>query len=129
MRKLFAAIAFLGLTGMAFGQSQAQTFMFTGKLISTPASTGDCGTMANAYAYEFEVGMISDGSYTDQNIAIIVKCPELYGADFFKVGTTYKIELSDQMGSTTYGIVNNSVLNNYNLPYNYWAGDMKRISN
>lgn len=124
MKKLIAIVTLAFTATLATAQNQP--YMFTGKLNSQVAITTNCGTEASAYAFEFEVTMISDNSYTDQNIAILVKCPENYGADFFKVGGTYKMELFDAAGST-YVIMNQGILDNYSLPHNYWAGDIKAV--
>lgn len=122
MNKLIAvlSIVFISLSASA----QSNPIMFTGKLISVPTSAADCGTLAVAAVYEFEVTMIGDQSYTGANIPVIVKCPELLGANFFKMGANYKMELFDNNGGTSYGIINDAVLTNYNLPHNYWVGDI-----
>ena len=124
MNKLIAvfSIVFLSLTASA----QSDPIMFTGKLISVPTSAADCGTMAIAAVYEFEVTMIGDQNYTAANIPVVVRCPELLGADFFKVGANYKMELFDTNNGTSYSIINDSVLANYTLAHNYWAGDIVR---
>lgn len=127
MRKFIIALTFTFGTMVSIAQSHGERYMFTGELLTVPTTSADCGTMANAAVYEFKVTMISDGSYAATNIAIIVKCPELLGANFFKVGATYKMEMFDTMGDVAYGIINQNVLDSYNLAYNYWAGDIKRL--
>lgn len=124
MNKLIAVISIVFLSISASAQSDP--IMFTGKLISTPTAAADCGTMAIAAVYEFEVTMIGDQSYTAANIPVVIKCPELLGVDFFKVGANYKMELFDSNGGTSYSIINDAVLANYTLSHNYWAGDIVR---
>jgi hypothetical protein len=126
MKKIIALAVLAFSTTFASAQNQGQRYMFTGTLNNSVALTTDCGTESTAYAYEFTVTMISDNSYTAQNIAILVECPENYGADFFKTGSSYKMEIFDA-SSGNFNIANPAVLSNYNLPYNYWAGDIKRI--
>jgi len=127
MKRLFAVL-FIAFTAIAAtAQNQGQTYMFTGKLVSAPTTYADCGTLANASVFEFEVTMLSDESYTEVNIPIVIKCPELLGQNFFKIGTSYKMELFDNMGDVQYGIANPDVLANYALTHNYWAGDIKRL--
>jgi hypothetical protein len=126
MKKLIALAAIAFSTAFVSAQNQAERFMFTGVLNNVASVTADCGTTQTAVAYEFTVTMISDNAYTDQNIAILVKCPESLGAGFFKVGTTYKMEIYDAPQGT-FTIANQAVLDNYNLPYNYWAGDISRL--
>ncbi|MCB9222637.1 MAG: hypothetical protein R2780_14710 [Crocinitomicaceae bacterium] len=126
MKRILALVIIALTTTFANAQSQPERYMFTGKLTNVSTVTTDCGSGSVAVAYEFTVSMLSDYSYTDQSIAILVKCPESYGTDFFKVGSTYKMELFDAV-SGTYTIANPQVLNNYNLPHNYWAGDIKRL--
>jgi len=124
MKKLAALLIFasFGLTSSA-----QNPHMFTGELTGISNSlNADCGSATMALAYEFNITMFSDNSYTAQTIAIVVKCPESFGANFFKVGATYKMELFDTDGGTNATIVNPSVLTPYNLPHNYWAGDIDR---
>lgn len=122
--KKFIAIASLLIVSFA-GKAQTSTpYMFTGKLISTPTSQVDCGTMAFAGVYEFEIIMLSDESYTEANIPVIVPCPELFGQGFFKLGATYKMELFDNNSGISYSIINQPVLDAYTLPNQYWAGDI-----
>ena len=126
MKKLFAVLSLVMVVTAATAQNQGIPHRFTGELITVPAIAPNCGTIASASVYEFKITMLSDGAYTEENIAIIISCPELNGANFFKVGATYKMELFETSDGQ-YSISNQTVLDNYTLPQNYWAGDIKRI--
>ena len=101
--------------------------MFTGELVAVPSAQAECGSEATAAAYEFKIIMFSDNSYDQQEIAIVIKCPKNLGANFFKVGAKYKMEVFDSAGDTDYSIINQDVLANYGLTDPYWAGDIKRV--
>jgi len=125
MKKLAALLIFatIGLTSSA-----QNPHMFTGELTGISNTVNvSCGSTTSALAYEFNITMFSDNSYTGQTIAILVKCPEDLGANFFKVGTSYKMELFDTDGGTNATILNPAVLTPYNLAHNYWAGDISRL--
>lgn len=126
MKKLIAIFTFVFGLGIVFAQPTGDRYMFTGKLIAAPTSNVDCSTEQKAAVYEFEIVMLSDESYSEQNVAIVVSCPAALGANFFKVGATYKMEVFSD-NSTQYDIVNANILDNYNLTHNYWAGDIKRL--
>lgn len=126
MKKFIAFLSFVIIISTAFAQNQGTPHMFTGKLIAAPNNVPHCGSLAVAAVYEFEIAFFSDDSYTETTIAIVFDCPELLGTDFFKVGSSYKMEVFD--GSTTnYSIFNAGILDNYNLTHNYYAGDIKRL--
>ena len=126
MNKIIAVVSLIFIGFSASAQNQGNMYMFNGKLISTPSSSANCDNTDMAGVYEFEIANLSDNNYTAQTIAILIKCPEQYGADFFKVDGNYKMELFDNDGGTTYTIVNPAILINYNLTTNYWAGDIAR---
>ena len=126
MKSLLIAISIFTFTFNSVAQDTPERYMFTGKLVSVPANVAACGTIAAAYAYVFEVTMISDDNYTQATIPIIVKCPDFLGDNFFKEGATYKMELFNT-SSDGYSIMNEDVLEPYNLDHNYWTGDIKRI--
>jgi hypothetical protein len=121
---LTATLLFIGF--FSFSQMEGNHYMLTGKLIATPTSSADCGTLAVAQAYQFEVVMTSVDGYDQTNIPVVIQCPELKGDNFFKVGATYKMEVfdADQQG---YSIFNQDVIDQYGLGTNYWAGDIERI--
>jgi hypothetical protein len=124
MKKLAALLVFatIGLSSTA-----QNPHMFSGELTGISNTVNaDCGSATMALVYEFNITQFSDNSYSGQTIAIVVKCPETYGANFFKVGATYKMELFDTDGGTNATIVNPAVLTPYNLAHNYWAGDIDR---
>jgi hypothetical protein len=125
MKKFIAVLVLAFSMTFVSAQNQGTPYMFTGKLISTPTSVTSCGTVAVAYAYEFEITMFSDETYTQQNIAIIVDCPDLLGVNYFKVGATYKMELFASGAGT---VVNQTILDGYNLSQFYTSGDIKRIN-
>lgn len=126
MKKLIAVLSLVIVVTAATAQNQGIPHRFTGELIAVPAIAPNCGTIASASVYEFKITMLSDGAYTEENIAIIIACPESEGANFFKVGATYKMELYETSDGQ-YTISNQSVLDSYTLPHNYWAGDIRRI--
>jgi hypothetical protein len=128
MKSLLTAIIFLAASSTSISQDSPERYMFTGKLISAPANVAACGTTAAAYAYVFEVSMISDDGYAQTNIPIIVKCPDFLGENFFKPGATYKMELFNQGDNDGYSIMNEDVLEPFNLDHNYWTGDIKRTN-
>jgi len=109
-----------------FSQMQGERYMLTAKLISVPSSQADCGTMAVAQAYEFEIVMTDINGLDQNTIPVVISCLELKGENFFKVGATYKMEVfdADQNG---YSIFNQDVIDQYNIGVNYWAGDLERI--
>ena len=121
---IFCFALFLG--GSAFSQMQGERYMLTAKLINLPSNQTDCGTAATAQAYEFEVLMTNIDGLDQNTIPVIISCPELKGENFFKVGATYKMEVfdADQNG---YAIVNQNLIDQYNIGINYWAGDLERI--
>ena len=126
MKKLFA-IAVLALsTTFVSAQNQGTPYMFTGKLITTPAVVPSCGGNDVGAAYEFEITMFSDESYAQQNVAIVFKCPESLGTDFFKVGSSYKMEVFVNPNGN-FSIANQNVVDAYNWATTYYAGDIKRI--
>ncbi|UKN02500.1 hypothetical protein K6119_03060 [Paracrocinitomix mangrovi] len=126
MKNFILTLSLLVISSLSFSQNQGNRYMFTGKLIASPSNITTCDTDKIAAVFEFEVQMISDNAYTAQNIAIIVVCPAGLGADYLKVGSTYKMELFDD-NTDTFTIINESVLDNYSLTYNYYAGDIRRI--
>ena len=126
MKSLLIAITLFAFTFSSTAQDTPERYMFTGKLVSVPTNVATCGTIAAAYAYVFEVSMISDDNYTQVNIPIIVKCPDFLGENFFKEGATYKMELFNA-STDGYSIMNEDVLEPFNLDHNYWTGDIKRI--
>jgi hypothetical protein len=118
MKSLLTAIIFLAASSTSISQDSPERYMFTGKLISVPSNLAACGTTAAAYAYVFEVSMISDDGYT----------PDFLGENFFKPGATYKMELFNQGDNDGYSIMNEDVLEPFNLDHNYWTGDIKRTN-
>jgi len=126
MKSILAAVTFLLIGFSSFSQMEGNRYMFTGKLIATPTSQADCGTLAVAQAYQFEVVMTSIDGYDQTNIPIVVECPDLKGENFFKVGATYKMEIFDA-DQTGYSIFNQDVIDQYAIGTNYWAGDIERI--
>lgn len=126
MKAFITACLVLMIGCSAFAQLQGERFMLTAKLVAAPSTQADCGTMAIAQVYEFEVVMTNIDGYDQANIPVVVSCPELKGVQFFKIGATYKMEIfnEDQDG---YSIINQDILQQYGLGTNYWAGDMKRI--
>ncbi|MFT4602789.1 MAG: hypothetical protein ACI857_002976 [Arenicella sp.] len=127
MKSIISAVAFLLLGFSSFSQMEGNRYMLSAKLISTPASQVDCGTLAVAQAYEFEVIMSSIDGLEQTVIPVVISCPELKGENFFKVGANYKMEVfdADQSG---YSIFNQDVIDQYNIGTNYWAGDIDRIA-
>ena len=127
MKSLLAAFILTITTLTSMAQDSPERYMFTGKLVSAPADVAACGTIAAAYTYVFEVTMISDDNYTQTTIPIIVKCPDFLGDNFFKEGATYKMELFNQGDNDGYSIMNEDVLEPFNLDHNYWTGAIRRI--
>jgi hypothetical protein len=127
MKTLITCFIALFIGGTAFSQMQGERYMLTAKLINVPSNQADCGNLAVAQAYEFEVIMTDITGLDENTIPEISSCPELKGENFFKVGATYKMEVfdADQNG---YSIFNQDVIDQYNIGVNYWAGDMKRIN-
>lgn len=126
MKKLIAILVLVLGTGVVTAQNQGNRYMFTGKVINAPTSIPACGTIEVFMAVEFEITMFSDENYTDQNIAIVFHCPDFLGQNFFKDGATYKFEVFDSYNGNV-NIINPSVFDAYNLPQNYFAGDIKRL--
>ena len=126
MKKLFAILILALGTTLATAQNQGNRYMFTGKVINAPTSVPACGTLEIFMAIEFEITMFSDENYSDQTIAIVFHCPDFLGQDFFKDGATYKFEVFDDYNGNV-SVTNQSVLDGYNLPQTYYAGDIKRI--
>jgi hypothetical protein len=124
MKKLITVLVLAFTASFASAQNQGTPYMFTGKLISTPTNVISCGTLSVSYAYEFEITMFSNETYTQQNIAIVVDCPDILGTSFFKIGATYKMEL---FTSGSASVVNQTLLDTYNLSQFYTSGDIKRI--
>lgn len=128
MKSILTALFLTAISYTSISQDSPERYMFTGKLVDTPANVAACGTIAAAYVYVFEVTMISDDAYTQVNIPIIVKCPDFLGENFFKPGAIYKMELFNQGDNDGYSIMNEDVLEPFNLDHNYWTGDIKRTN-
>ena len=126
MKSFISSVVFLVIGFSSFSQMEGNRYMLTGKLIAVPTSQVDCGTVAVAQAYQFEVIMTNVDGYDQTSIPVVVKCPELKGSNFFKVGATYKMEIFD-VDQQGYSIFNQDMIDQYGLGTNYWSGDIERI--
>ncbi len=69
---------------------------FLARFIGEPASFVDCGVIAGAYPFKFQVAESELGQSLDKTIIIFIPCPELLGKGFFKTGSFYHIETGDK---------------------------------
>ena len=90
-------ISITGLTTFSQGDSiRGKQFSLKGKIIEKVKLTPDCGIIAWGTVVIFEVIEIVGINYTNKNIGIIITCPELYKANFFKKGKTYQVVFSNE---------------------------------
>lgn len=96
-----------------------------GKLIYKILQSTDCGRIANADVFEFEIITYSDTTYKNKNIGVVIPCPELHGKNFFKLDSTYDMILSD-LQTYKWSISNIVVLEKYKLKYKLWVKEIKK---
>lgn len=110
--------------GFALVDNQAKKYKLTGKLVETVQMTPDCGNIAWAIAYKFEVLSTTIPSYDKKYVLIIQPCPEFLKDNFFQAGEIYEIDIATNSGVT----FDFSVINNYekeNLP-TFWTREIKK---
>ena len=87
-----------------------------GKLISTISLPPDCGTLSFGTVVEFEIFEFSDSTYLNKDIGVIFTCPELYKDNFFELGKTYAVKVSDEnQARFSWIIPNEEILYKYKL--------------
>ena len=103
-------------------------YYLQGKIINEVALTPHCGTIAWGTIVELEIQQFSDSSYHRKKIGVIFTCPEFYKNNFFQVGKTYDIKVADKNpASFDWAIPNKKLLDKYNLKFNLWVIDAKKI--
>jgi hypothetical protein len=101
----------------------ARKTIATLKLVEVQPLPPNCGILAFALAQKFEV-IRGSNSLAANQIVVIIPCPELYGEGFFKDGSYYQAELTNQNSAPfEYGVVSN--YRNSNLK-TYWAEKLER---
>ena len=102
-------------------------FHLTGKIIEKVQLPADCGIIAQATVFKFEVIKLTGMSYPNKNIGIVVCCPEFYGKDYFQKGKSYQLVFSDQ-NQADFGwlIHNKDLLSKNGLSFEPYAVSVKR---
>lgn len=114
-----------------FAQKQkvrGKQFELTGTIIHEVGLSPHCGIFAFATVIEFQIQSFSDPNYTNDSIAVIFTCPELYGADFFQKDAQYQITVADEdQADFGWMLVNQEALNKYTLPKKLWVLEAEKV--
>jgi len=101
MRSIILLLLVFIFTGSPAGAQPDTTkgnqYTLKTKIIDRVDMPPGCGRFAFATVVEMEVIRFSDASYTAKNIAVIFTCPEFYKNNFFEVGKTYELKVSDKI--------------------------------
>jgi len=117
------------ISSLTFAQTkkiQGDEYEMTGKIINTISLPPGCGYVAFGIIIEFEIIDTNFKNYTNNQIPIIITCPEAYGKDFFEKDKTYKLIFSDKK-QTDFGwtIPNLGILEKYALKKQFWLITIK----
>lgn len=85
-----------------------------------------CGRFAFASFIEFEVINCKGGRFNNEDsVAVIFRCPEFYGEDFFQIGRRYSVHITPRYPSNIFGstwlIIDEHRLKHYNENNYFWA--------
>jgi hypothetical protein len=123
-------LIFTGISSLSMAQSsiKGHEYILTGEIINTVGLPAHCGVLATATVIEFKISSFTDSNYKGKEMGIVFTCPEFYGADFFKVGGKYEVQLADE-NQATFGwtIFNLELLDKYTLSYIPYAISAKRL--
>ncbi|WEK69795.1 MAG: hypothetical protein P0Y62_18545 [Candidatus Chryseobacterium colombiense] len=117
------------INSLAFAQNkkiQGNEYEMTGKIINNVSLPPGCGYIAFGIIIEFEIIDTNFKNYTNNQIPIIITCPETYGKDFLKKNKTYKLIFSDkQQNDFGWTISNLGILEKYALKKQFWLITIK----
>lgn len=105
-------------------------YSLKGKLINNVAMSPDCGYRTFGTVAEFEICWFSDFTYSQDTIAVIFLCPELYYENnFFETGQLYKMIISySDLENTNIVIENENILEKYGLKGKLFVSSAEKIS-
>lgn len=123
---LLILLLFLIKTEAQIPSQKKDIFQFKGKMIGNLDDGADCGYLKFATVVDFQIIEFSDKKIKQKNIGIIVRCPELYGKNFFKDGKIYKLTIETEKNrklndNFDYTIQNMRAFEKYKNENIYWA--------
>lgn len=125
MKRIIIILSLILIASIGFAQTEAirgNQFELTGKIIKEIGYSPHCGSIAWATVIEFEIIEFSDRNYKQTSIPIIFTCPEFYGEEFFELGKTYTMTLTDEnQADFSWAILNDSILTKYPLDKKLWV--------
>ena len=117
-------------SSVAVGQTdttRSDQFELTGEIIGTISLPPHCGYFSFAVAIEFRIVDFSISDLPSETIGLIVPCPEFYGDNFFVVGTSYQLLVTqNEKPYEDFLIWNSSIVSKYALARNFWVEDAKK---
>ena len=126
MKKIILTFIFFLSCLSIHAQSARRDYVLKAQLINFDQGAG-CGYLKLATVLDFKVISFSDKDYRLENVGIIIRCPELYGDEFFVIGKVYDliIEVEEENESTdyqfNYSVQNMKNLEKYHFHKIYWA--------
>lgn len=115
----------------AFSQNdfiRGKQFSLIGKITKKIQLAPACGFIAFGTVVEFEVIDITGMDYVNKSIGIIITCPEMYGADFFKKGKKYQVVFSNENQTDIgWAIPNKHLLKTNHLMFEPYAITIKKL--
>jgi hypothetical protein len=131
MKLSFSILFTLILSHPVFAQSgsiRGNQFQLTGTIIEEVQLTPHCGVLAWGTVIKFRVTKITGLKYPQENIGIIITCPEFYENGFFEIGKRYHLVFSDK-NQADFGwvIPNKDLLKINKLAFDPYVVDVKKL--
>lgn len=121
---------FILISSLTFAQAskiEGGEYEMTGKIINDITLPPGCGIIAFGIIIEFEIIDTNLKNYMNNQIPIIITCPEAYGKNFFKKNKTYKLIFSDKKQTDfSWTISNLSILEKYSFKKQFWLINIKK---